>query len=154
MHGFTQQSPATGKKLFQQRTALWLWESEAVYLYKDWLDFNILSNFNLSLLELKTTSHILIPFLRLKKSSYFSYISFFHCFLSIFAGGIIFAISYKCKNPEKIPVTIVSKFVNFKLKYDFTKLMRSSFKEREENDFENKKQKIKQEMEEQDKTDW
>ena len=49
---------------------------------------------------------------------------------------------------------MVSKVFNFKLKYEFTKQMRKSFREREENEFENDKQKIKQDMEEQDKTDW
>ena len=83
---------------------------------------------------------------------YQSSISFVHCFLSIFVGFFIFAISNKCKKPEKIPITIFSKIVFFKLNYEFLKLMRTPFEKRNKK-FEDDKEKIKQEMEKQEKTD-
>ena len=83
---------------------------------------------------------------------YQSSISFFHCFLSFCVGFFIFAISNKCKNPEKIPITIFSKMFSFKLKYEFLKLMRTPY-ERRNQKFEDDKEKNKQEMEKQEKTD-
>ena len=83
---------------------------------------------------------------------YQSSISFVHCFLSFCVGFFIFAISNKCKNPEKIPITIFSKMFSFKLKYEFLKLMRTPF-ERRNQKFEDDKEKNKQEMEKQEKTD-
>ena len=88
-----------------------------------------------------------------------SSISFVHCFLSICVGFIIFTISNRCKKPEKIPITIFSKIFYFTLNLQLLKLMTTPFNKRgsRENgkkDFETKKEEIKQEMEEQEKTDW
>lgn len=82
-----------------------------------------------------------------------SSISFVHCFLSIFVGFFIFAISNKCKKPEKIPITIFSKIFNFKLNLDLLILLRKPFEERDE-DFEEEKEEIQKNKEEQEKTDW
>ena len=82
-----------------------------------------------------------------------SYISFVHCFLSLAVGFIIFAISSKCKKPQKIPITIFSKIFYFKMNYDFFKLMKTPFQEREEESFEEKKEKIEKDIEDQQNTD-
>ena len=84
---------------------------------------------------------------------YQSSISFVHCFLSFFVGFFIFAISNKCKKPEKIPITMLSKIFNFKLNLDLLKLLRKPFKERDEA-FDEEKEKIQKKKEEQENTDW
>ena len=82
-----------------------------------------------------------------------SYISFVHCFLSLAVGFIIFAISSRCKKPQKIPITIFSKIFYFKMNYDFFKLMKTPFQERKEESFEEKKEEIEKDMEDQQNTD-
>ena len=82
-----------------------------------------------------------------------SYISFVHCFLSLAVGFIIFAISSRCKKPQKIPITIFSKIFYFKMNYDFFKLMKTPLIDRQEKEFVEEKERIETDIEDQQNTD-
>ena len=82
-----------------------------------------------------------------------SYISFVHCFLSLAVGFIIFAISSRCRKPQKIPITIFSKIFYFKMNYDFFKLMKTPLIDRQEKEFVEKKERIETDIEDQQNTD-
>ena len=112
---------------------------------------NILKGFDSFFYEMKYlhTSYSLELFLC---CSFFSYISFFHCFLSLAFGFLIFLIHFR-QEKRKIPITIFSRTFYFMERMKILILMKTPLHLRDE-EFELKKEKIQSRIEWHQKNDW